>query len=154
MMPIRLIEEKDYEKLTSLYKAFFKTHTLFQREREIVIAYILKEALEREFLVYEEQGLIKGALVIVNKGTNANGSHKRWKFRHIAFESERIGKELLAEAEKRVRQQSATAKVELTIAESEEGLDFYKKQEYAQEGTLLNHYRWGEKCYILGKSFL
>ena len=54
-MPIRLIEEKDYEKLTSLYKAFFKTHTLFQREREIVIAYILKEALEREFLVYEEQ---------------------------------------------------------------------------------------------------
>ncbi len=151
-MPIRLVEEKDYLQLASLYSAFFKVHTIFQREQDIVVAYLRKEAIEREILIYEEGNLIKGALILVKAGTNRDGSHQRWKFRHIAFESERIGQELIREAETRIIHEATTAKVELTIAESEEGISFYEKQGYKKEGVLMHHYRWGEKCFVFGKS--
>lgn len=151
---IRAIQEDDYRQVAGLFANFFKTHNIFQKDPDIVVAYIRKEDLEREaFLVYEQSGMIKGALVLVQKGANHDGSHKVWKFRHFAFETEQIGKELLGEAEKRVKNATHTAKIELTIAENEEGLDFYKKWGYKQEGALLNHFRFGETCFVLGKSF-
>ena len=153
IMPIRLSEEEDYAQLASLYKDFFETHDKFQRDQGIVVQYLRKESLEHEFYVYEKDDLIKGGFVLVNTGTNKDGSHKRWKFRHFAFESEPIAEELLGFAEERIKEQSATAKVELSIAESEQAIDFYKKWAYKQEGALSNHYRQGETCFILGKSF-
>jgi len=153
-MPIRDLQEKDFSKLATLYLKFFPTHNIFQQHQDIVGAYLRKESLEREaFLVHEEKGKVTAALILVLEGKSADKSHTRWKFRHFAFSSETAGEKLLREAEKRVQKSSQTAKVELTIAESEPGAAFYKKHGYAQEGILKNHYRWGERCFVLGKSF-
>lgn len=152
-MPIRRAEEEDFEQLTSLYRSFFETHDKFQREKDIVIQYLRKESLEHELYVYDEDSMVKGALILVNTGVNKDGSHKRWKFRHVAFETEPIAESLLGFAEERVKEESSTGKVELNIAETEEALDFYKKWGYKQEGALSNHFRFGETCFVLGKSF-
>ena len=152
-MPIRSPQEQEYSQIAALYADFFKTHHIFQQDHENIIPYLKQQAREHEFLVHEEKGMIGGALIIVKLGESPDHGHSRWKFWHCAFESEKIAKLLLAEAEQRVKQYSRTAKVELTIAENEEAIDFYKKQEYKQEGLPHHHYRWGEACYILGKSF-
>ncbi len=152
-MPVRASEEKDYGQLASLYAHFFKVHNLFQRGRAFIADYLKAEAGKNELFVFEEGGLVRGALFLVKSGENSSGSHQRWKFRHFAFESESVAEKLLAEAERNVKAACKTAKIELTIAETEEGIDFYKKHGYVQEGSLKNHYRWGETCFVLGKSF-
>ena len=153
-MVIRTIQEEDYEQLVDLYKSFFPTHNIFSQGKDIVIAYLRKEALEREdLLVFEKEEIIKGALIIVLLGKSSDNSHCRWKFRHFAFKDEEAAKELLEAAERRIKDSSKTAKIELTIAENEQGIDFYKNNGYEQEAELKNHYRCGEKCLVFGKSF-
>jgi ribosomal protein S18 acetylase RimI-like enzyme len=152
---IREIQEQDYSQLSELYNAFFQTHNIFQKDTAIVENYLRKEALEREsFLVYEENNSIKGALILVLLGKSADNTHIRWKFRHFAFETEPVALALLQHVENYIKQKSPTAKVELTITENEEGIEFYKKQGYEQEAMLKNHYRWDETCFILGKSII
>lgn len=150
-MAIQNIQSKDYGKLVKLYKSFFKTHNIFQQPDQKVANYLKKQ--EKDLIVYYDNGSLRGALFLVNSGQNADGSHKIWKFRHFAFENEEIASELLGEAEKRVRKASQTSKIELNLAETEQGINFYKSKGYKQEGTLSNHYRWGETCFILSKSF-
>jgi len=152
-MAIRNGIEQDFEQLTSLFSSFFQTHNIFQQEKEKVMAYLGEKSQKDELIIYEEGGLIKGALFLVNLDTNECGTHKRWKFRHFAFESANIAGQLLGEAEKRVREASKTAKIELTIAETEEGIEFYKEHGYLREAVLKNHYRWEESCFVFGKSF-
>ena len=154
-MTIREIQETDYEKLVELYKEFFPTHNIFQKDNDIIVAYLKKEQLEREtFLVCEENNEIKGALILVLLGKTEDSSHTRWKFRHFSFKDETIGTQLLQHAENVVKQASPTAKIEQTIAESEPGKDFYLKNGYQQEASLENHYRVGEICFIFGKSLI
>ncbi len=152
-MTTRIIKETDYQGLVKLYKSFFGTHNIFQQDESKVIIYLKEQARDNEFIVYEEKNVLKGALIIVKTGQNSDATHKIWKYRHFAFESEKIAALLLKEAEKYISKQSKTAKVELTIAENEKGIDFYKENGYKQEAALSNHYRWGETCYILSKSF-
>jgi len=146
-MTIRNVQEQDYEKLVSLYKEFFPTHDIFQKEDNEIITYL--KNVKETFLVDDE---LKGALILVMIGQNKEGTHKRWKFRHFAFKDEVVGKELLVEAEKRVKENSETCKIELNIAETEPGKEFYLNNGYEQEAALKNHYRQGETCFILGKS--
>jgi ribosomal protein S18 acetylase RimI-like enzyme len=152
-MTIRNVQEADYGNLVRLYKSFFKTHNIFQQPDDKIMSYLKEQSQKNDLIVYDENGSLKGALYLVNFGQNADGSHKLWKFRHFAFENEMIASQLLDEAEKRIKDASQTSKVELTIAETEEGIEFYKSKGYEQEGALSNHYRWGETCYILSKSF-
>jgi len=152
-MVIRMVEERDFEKLVELYKSFFKTHNKFQQSNEEVVLYLKEQSQENELIVFDDNGSLRGALFLVNFGQNADGSHKLWKFRHFAFENEDVASELLDEAEKRVKKSSATSKIELSIAETENGINFYKSKNYEQEGALSNHYRWSETCFILSKSF-
>mgnify|MGYP001618150650 CR=1 FL=1 len=152
-MVIRNVKDEDFEKLVGLYKSFFTTHNRFQQADNEIVEYLKEQSQENDLIVYDEDGSLKGALYLVNSGQNTDGSHKLWKFRHFAFKSEDIASQLLVEAEKRVKESSDTSKIELTIAETEEGIDFYKSKGYKQEGALSNHYRWGEICYILSKSF-
>jgi len=149
-MGIRVATEEDFGQIAALYANFFKTHDIFQKLKEVIVNYIREEAQKNELLVCEEDGLIKGALFLVGLGKGSG--HRRWKFRHFAFETEKIAELLLDEAERRVKETTGTAKIELTIAETEEGIDFYKQHGYQQEGILKNHYRWGESCFVLGKS--
>lgn len=142
-------EEKDFAKIAKLFKDFFRTHNIFSQPEEKVVEYIKEQAEQHELIADPE---FRGAMFIVMKGESADKKHKIWKFRHFAFTDEITGKELLEEAEKIISGKSETAKIELTIAETEEGKDFYIKNGYKEEGALLNHYRWGETCFILGKS--
>tara|TARA_Y100000310_G_C20704331_1_gene833686 strand:- start:14057 stop:14527 length:471 start_codon:yes stop_codon:yes gene_type:complete len=150
---IRPIQDSDYQQLADLYKAFFQTHNIFSQDQAIIENYLRKESLEREdFLIFEEGGDIKGAIIIVLLGKSSDNTHSRWKFRHFAFETEAIALDLLEYAEEIIKQTSQTCKIELTIAENEEGIEFYKNNGYEQEAMLRNHYRWDETCFILGKS--
>src|SRR3989344_4981141 len=151
-MVIRNALEKDFVKVAELYRSFFSTHNIFQKSKQEVVKYLGEQAQENDLLIYDENGTLKGALFLVNFGQNADGSHKLWKFRHFAFESEDVASQLLGEAEKRVKKASKTSKIELTIAETEGEIHFYKSKGYTQEGALSNHYRWGETCYILSRS--
>ena len=151
-MTIREVQEKDYGKLIKLFKGFFKTHNIFQKANEEMIEYLKEQSKENKLIILEEDS-IKGALFLVNFGQNSDGSHKLWKFRHFAFDSEETASKLLKEAEDKIKKSSKTAKIELTIAENERGIDFYKAKGYVQEARLTNHYRWGENCFILSKSF-
>ncbi|MEK6969800.1 MAG: GNAT family N-acetyltransferase [Nanoarchaeota archaeon] len=152
-MAIRNVKEKDYEKLVELYKSFFPKHNIFQQDKKTIITYLKEQTVTGELLVNEEKGKIGAALFVVNFGQSVDGKHKLWKFRHFAFENEKVAAELLEEAEKRIQKKSNTVKIELTIAETETGINFYKFHGYRQEGALKNHYRYGETCFVLGKSF-
>lgn len=152
-MTIRIVQEKDFVKLAELYRSFFSTHNILQKPNEQVVKYLREQSQENDLIVYDNNGSLKGALCLVNFGQNADGSHKLWKFRHFAFESEDTFYELLDYAEKRIKKASKTSKVELTVAENEKGQDLYHSKGYKKEGSLSNHYRWRETCIILSKSF-
>ena len=152
-MAVRKATEQDYEGLANLYKSFFKEHNVFHQDAGKIALYLKGEAKKNELLAYDEKGSIKGAVFIVREGQTPDGLHKRWKFRHFAFGSEKAASALLEEAEKAVKKSSKTAKIELTVAETEKGIEFYRSKGYEQEGVLKNHYRWGESCFVLSKSF-
>jgi len=150
-MGVREYSEKDLKQLAKLYKSYFKTHTLFEQTEDKVIIHLREQVKKNPCLVFEEEEEIRGALFLVSK--NVDGAHKLWKLRHFAFTKSYIGEQLLKEAEDKAKENSKTAKIEMSIAESEDGINFLKAQGYEQEGCLKNHYRWQERCYILSKSF-
>lgn len=151
-MNIRPIHEQDYPELVQLYQKFFPTHNRFQKDEPTIISYLKEQVAKHLFLVAEEDAKIQGALFLVNFGQNQDGTHKLWKFRHFAFNNETTAAELLKAAEEKAKQAATTTKIELTIAENEKGIEFYKSHGYQEEGKLTNHYRWGEVCLVLGKS--
>ena len=150
-MGLRAGVETDVERVALLYKSYFKMHTLFEQPLDEIALYVKEQLKKHTLLVHDEAGMITAAVMLVTK--NTHGTHKLWMLRHFAFTRADFGEELLKEAERQVREGSKTAKVELRIAESEEGINFFRMQGYEQEGCLRNHYRWGERCYVLSKSF-
>lgn len=153
-MVVRKGKDNDVKKLVKIYQNFFPTHNIFSGSDKKIILYLKQQVKEHTLLVFEDYArVIKGALFLVNFGKSADATHMLWKFRHFSFETERIALQLLLDAEKRVQKASKTGKIELTIAENEQGLDFYKSQKYTVEGRLSHHYRYGETCFILAKSF-
>ncbi|HIH11669.1 TPA: GNAT family N-acetyltransferase [Candidatus Woesearchaeota archaeon] len=150
---LKQVQEKDYIHLVKLYKSFFRIHNIFSGNKNVILKYLKEQAQKNELIVFEEKSSISGALYLVNFGQNDDGSHKLWKFRHFAFDSNNIALKMLNEAEKRVKRASKTSKIELTIAENEVGIEFYKNNGYRIEGQLTHHYRYGETCYILAKGF-
>jgi len=132
-MEIRIAEEKEYVLIAALFRKFFTVHNVFQREVREIIEYITNEANKHELLIYIEEDQILAATFLVNFGRNLDGSHKLWKFRHFSYLSEEAGLMLLNEAENMIQNESNTSKVELTIAENEMTLGFFKKEGYNEE---------------------
>jgi len=147
-MAMRKIPDSDFKELVALYKRFFKTHNIFSKPDEEIIEYLKK--LKGECLLFDHHGIL-GAVYMVNHTTSQDGKHKLWKLKHLAFDSEDVGEQLLAEAEKRIKSESETAKIELNIAESEPNIDFYEENGYKKEAELKNHYRHDEACYVFSK---
>lgn len=131
-------------------KSYFSTHNIFSKNEGEILSYL--DSVEHDYLILEEAGEITGFTFLVNFGQNADGPDKLWKFRHFAFASEQAGAELLKQAEEKVSKLSDTAKIELTIAEREKEISFYESNGYKEEAELSNHYRFGETCFIFGKS--
>ena len=157
-MPITNGTKEDIQDIIPLFQSFFPKHNIFQLNQDQVKEYLETEMQKHQLLIIKEQETnkdkrITAASFIVKTGESSNQEHTRWKFRHFAFTNEEAGKELLAACEEYIKKQSKTAKIELTISENESSLEFFEQQGYQKEGTLTNHYRWNETCFILAKSF-
>lgn len=151
-MNIRTVIDSDYEGLFNLLSSFFNTHSIFSKDKEFVINYLKEESKKNPLVVCEDDG-IKGCLFLVNLVFDKEHSHKVWKFRHFAFDSDDVFDKMVTHVEKLVKLQSQTIKIENTIAETEKGIDLYLKNGYEKEGELKNHYRWGESCFVISKSY-
>jgi hypothetical protein len=151
-MVIRIGNENDIGSLIILYKEFFSLHNVFQRDDYEIEKYLIELMTQNELIVYDDNGEIKSAMFLDNFGQDLKGNHKLWKFKHFAFNDEDAGSELLNYAENKIIELSITSKIELTISKNEKHILFYEFRKYKKEGTLKNHYRWGEDCLILGKS--
>lgn len=149
-MTVRTYKPEDLKPLIALFKMFFEKHSIFEQDKETIRKYI--QAQEDDLYVLDEDG-IKAALFLVKTGGTPEGTHTRWKFRHLAYHTEKDGSRLIAFAEDAVKNASVTAKIELTIAENERAFPLIQAEGYEQEGKLKDHYRFGEITYILSKSF-
>jgi hypothetical protein len=148
-MAVRQAKESDYPKIAELYKGFYHVHNVFEDTIPHITKYIKSLATKGELLIYGEKEILAAGFLIEKTRTS---THKLWKLRHFAFKTRIAGKNVLKAAEEIARKSSTTSKVEISIACSECGLDFYKQNGYSEEGRLVNHYRFGETTTILGKS--
>jgi len=147
-MNVRKYQEGDLMKLIPIYKKFFPVHAVFTKSDEEIMKHLEKMKEKGEFLIAEDEGKVKGGLVLVKH--NIDG-HIRAELKRIAAKTpvRKIMTELVLAAEKEV----GKGKIELKIAESEKvGPSLFKKLGYKVEGKLTSHYRPGELCYVLGKS--
>ncbi len=156
-MYISKAEPKQIPKLIVLFRSFYPKHNIFHQEMPIITEYLSKQAQQNLFLTVQEEGEkdevhTTAATVIIKTDVSADQKHTRWKFCHFAFNNPEAGLALLKECEQYVHKQSLTAKIELKVAESESHVNFYKEHGYHEEAALRNHYRWGETCFVLGKS--
>lgn len=159
-MNIATATPKQLPQVIKLYKTFFPRHNIFCKENQTIEEYLTNLA-QKHFLitVTEEhpetnETEVFAAAFIVNKDRSSDGKHMRWTFKHFAFLHKDAAIELLKQCEAYVSKQSNSSKIELHIAESESCLNFFKEQRYTQQAELRNHYRWGETCFILGKSII
>jgi N-acetylglutamate synthase-like GNAT family acetyltransferase len=146
-MNIRKLQEGDFKKLVQIYRKFFPVHIVFTKSEEEIMQHLEKMKEKGEFLVAEDEGKVKGALVIVKN--NFDG-HIRAKLKRIAAKTpvRKVITALIQEAENEIGE----GKIEIKIAASEKVKpSFFKKLGYKVEGKLSSHYRAGEICYILGK---
>ncbi|MBW2978175.1 hypothetical protein KY331_04985 [Candidatus Woesearchaeota archaeon] len=146
-MQIRKYQEGDLLKLIPIYKKFFPVHAVFTKSDAEIMEHLEKMKEKGEFLIAEDEGKIKGGLVLVKD--NIDG-HIKAELKRIAAKTpvRKIMTALIQAAEKEVEK----GKIEIKIAESEKvGPAFFKKLGYKVEGKLTSHYRPGETCYVLGK---
>ena len=151
-MVIRQVESQDFEEMAELYSKFFPEHDKFSQDVDKVLSYLQNQTNDHACFVSKEKHKLLAVTFVVRLGENKNGTHKRWRFRHFAFRDENAAIELLGAVEAYIKEQSRTVKIELNIAQTEKWIDFYLANGYSKEGELMNHFRWGEVCFVLGKS--
>lgn len=149
MVLIREAKPEELRDLASVYRREYNPHNIFQGPEEDVLDYLSK--LDVVYLVCVEQDKVVGGVAIVEK--KEAPQHSVFRFKHFAvlkeFHDKEVPAVLLEAAEKTI----GKGKIEMHIAESETpDIEFYMAQGYAIEGELSNHYRMGEKCYVLGKT--
>ena len=146
-MQIRKLQEGDFKKLVPIYRKFFPVHAVFTKTDEEIIQHLEKMKEKGEFLIADDEGKVKGALVVVKRTID---SHTTAELKRIAAKTP--VRKVMAELIKAAEQEIGKGKIEIKIAESEKVKpSFFKKLGYKVEGKLTSHYRPGEKCYILGK---
>lgn len=158
-MQVRKATEKEYSDLAQIYKKVFPVHNRFSKPLRTVVSSLKKEAKKHELFVAVEEDRVVGGLVLIKADEDVKAGHIRWKLRHIAihpeFQHRAYGESLVKYAEMKIRSKSKTAKIELHVSENEkDALTFYERLHYKKEGELYNHYRYGEKTYVLGKTIL
>lgn len=145
MAEIRKATKEDIRLLVEIYAEFFPEHNIFS-DKNYSSEYI-EENIE-DFIVLTYADDILGGLRIVKKQETQN--HHIIRFKHIAVKGK--DEESMAELVSAAEEIAGPGKIELHIAETEEpNRLFFEKLGYVLEGTLNDHYRKGEKCYLLGK---
>ncbi len=146
------ISSQVLRQLSALFTKFFETHNIFSQSETEIHEYIHKLSAEFPLVLLQTDSEVLGAAFIIQTGSNSEGTHTRSKFRHLAFTNEQIASQILTACESYIATQSQTQKIELTIAQTEKHIDIYEQNGYKKEAELTNHYRWGETCFIFGKS--
>lgn len=158
---IRTAADEDLNQLVHIYRASFEKHNIFQKVEESVKEYMeSKQAQGREggggfFVAVEDSKVVGGILLeFVDVSRKA---HARVKLKHLAVQSDYrkrgIGSELVQYVLDQIGQLMekglfTSVKVQ---ANTVDNIDFYRKLGFKQEATLSDHYRLGEKCFIMGK---
>jgi len=159
MVNIEKPNEDDLKKLATLYKEVFTVHNIFIKPDKDVLDYL--QNVDGEILVAKEEGKVLGGCLV--ESTKNQYSHSLWRIKHLAIakgnQHHGVGSAILDEIEDMIKERISikdmkSAKIEVHVAENEkESIGFYKKHGFEVEGELKDHYRKGEICYILGKSF-
>ena len=135
--------------LIKIYKSSFKVHNILTKKEKDLLIYFKG----KEILIAKDKEVLGGLMI---KNTEKHKTHKTWKINHLAVSEKHRGKgiamSLVKRAEKEIKSKSKTAKIEVSVAETEKQiLKFWKKLKYKLEGKLRSHYRHKELVYVLGK---
>ena len=159
MIMIEKPNEDDIKQLAKLYKDVFTVHNIFTKPDKEVLDYL--DNVDGEILVAKENGKVLGGCLI--EYTKSQYSHSLWRIKHLAVSREKqhegVGSVILEEIEGMIKERISikdvkSAKAEVHVSENEkESIGFYKKHGFVIEGELKDHYRKGETCFILGKSY-
>ncbi len=151
-MVLRRAESQDYEEIAELCTEFFDEHDIFEKDVKDILGYLEIAANEHECFISKDEHKLLASVFLVKLGESSDGSHTRWRLRHFAWRDEKAAAELLLAVEKHIRTLSRTAKIEVRLAETEKHKALYEACSFSQEGILDNHFRWGESCFVFGKS--
>ena len=163
---IKDAEPSEIEGLIPIYKENFPRHNVFQKLDEEILEYLLQKHNENiqfggGFIVARTNKKVVGGMLLRKESEDLTGSHVIWKYNHVAvddsYEGKGIGSALLKAADEKIRKlikekKFGTAKIELGVAENDkEALEFYKKNDFKEEGRLKSHYRFEEMIIVCGK---
>ena len=143
-------DEINKEKLVTFFKEFFKVHNIFTMDDSDVKEYLQKQASDNSFYAITEDEVVKAALFIVE--TSSTNDHKTYKLKHFGFSDDNDFKNLIDHVEADLKSSCDSIKIEVNLADTEEGIELYQTNGYAIEGTLMNHYRKNEIVNSLGKT--
>jgi len=166
MINIKVIAKDEYKEVAALLKTVFPQDELFKQGQKRTINYM--ENADGTFYVVEDNDIIVGAMLLSAK---KNKGFTLWTIQHAAILPNRrgtgIGIILIQYVDQMIRTQIKegkfkSAKIEMKIsgkdkifAEKSEKNDvsFLKRNGFKIEGELKDHFKKGETCFILGKSF-
>lgn len=145
--------KEELKELVPIYKSAFKVHNIFTKNNSEILKYLEGQAKQNVFLIAKDEKILGGLLL---KKIRTVKTHSLWKINHLAVSVDArdngVGVALMKEAEKRVKTESETAKIEIYVAYNEKvTLPFYKKLGFIEEGELMSHYRYNESVFVLGK---
>jgi len=151
-MEIKIVEIDDYEKLVPILKQGFPKHNIFSKNDAESLQYLRGyDACDDSFgLMYIDAG-VKGC--IFAKPRIVTEKHTVWRLNHEVFANEDMAGMLVEEAEKMIADSEGSVKIELGLAENEtDKVKLFESLGYKKEGELENHYRFGEKTILIGKT--
>jgi ribosomal protein S18 acetylase RimI-like enzyme len=171
MISTNELQKNEITPLATLYRSTLKPHNMFSKDQKSVEKYIAQSQKDAKskggtfICAYYEADTKKkesfvGALFIAPRDESEKGTHRRFRLSHLCvhkkYWGKGIGHELIIGAIDHLKhmmhhQKISTIKLEVHSNSQKEGAQaFYASQGFVKEGTLKNHYRFGESCNVWG----
>ena len=163
---VRDMEDPDVDTLVTILQHSFTKHNIFKKPAPLVRTYITNSNITFTekgggYIVYENQGIPEGCLLIRPIDVDVKGTHMRVNYNHLGasrgFSDEHVVCTLIEAADRKLSeylrsQGIGTAKIQINLAPDELALHpTLEKCGFTMEGTLQDHYRFGEEVVLLGK---
>ena len=151
MIEIRQGKKDELSGLIPIYKEEFSRHGIFSKDAEAIMDYL--ENVDGRFMIAidaVEHKVLGGLLVTIKE---PDKGHTLARFKHIAVAEAHRGQGLAEGLFKEAEKMLDNAKIEIHVSENEkDALPFYERMGFEKEADLKDHYRMGERCYIMGKT--
>jgi ribosomal protein S18 acetylase RimI-like enzyme len=146
-MEIREAKPDELNSLASIYKQEHSGHVLFQGNEKDIEDYL--ERLDMQYVVMLDQQDVVGGVAVLQQLQAKN--HSVFQLKHFAVLKEYVDKAQFFMNAMETRLD--TGKIELHLSDKDTpDIEFFMQLGFEIEGTLSNHYKIGEKCYIMGKT--